>query len=641
MVCQQLCRLQIDVKGETNMMRKPFFALAVLLLLLAFGVLTASGQGDSAGEAGQVPIITTATNTVGVGTYVAAEAYAVPAGEDVAAQPVQAFILPYGITPDMAVTTLADFVQPEPAVEGFTFDWALEAPEGSAAELTPGTVAIFMADVEGQYVLSLTATDADGNSGATTWTVYATTYVGVGVMAGGEPDVTQCAFCHADQTDAWLSTAHASFFTRGINGEVSDSYGPAALHSSTTGFDNRPEAENNGFDDVARAQGWSFPETLDPGNWDAMVAEYPEVAALANIQCESCHGPGSLHVNRAEMGGDPMIGLGLNYGTCAQCHAADPHHAIPQQWELSAHADKTAEAFWYPIGEDHAACVACHSGVGFIDAAMGLPPEERRVDYQVITCAVCHDPHDAEHPGQLRIFDAVVLPDGTDVSDAGAAATCMTCHNARTDPVTAVEGERFSTPHYSTAAELMAGTGAYTWGEALPSGTHDFIIEQSCVGCHMAETAGMDGSGADMAGQGTVGGHTFAMVSPVDGTEDVAVCQACHEGVESFAFEASGDYDGDGAVETGPEEVDGLIELLGSALTDAGVEILAHYPYFNLPENAGTDIKGAVYNYKFAASGGASAHNFVYVVSALQLSYEKLTGEPVPNADLMFQAMPQ
>ncbi|MDL1950077.1 hypothetical protein FBQ97_09735, partial [Acidobacteria bacterium ACD] len=148
------------------MTRKLLLMFGLLLLLLAAGVMTASGQGE--GEDTQVPIITTATNTVGVGTYVAAEAYAVPAGEDAAAQPVQAFILPYGITPNMHVATVEDFAQPEPAVEGFTFEWGLEAPEGSAAELVQGTVALFLADVEGQYTLSLTATDANGNSGTTT-----------------------------------------------------------------------------------------------------------------------------------------------------------------------------------------------------------------------------------------------------------------------------------------------------------------------------------------------------------------------------------------------------------------------------------------------------------------------------------------
>lgn len=164
------------------MRSKPLFALGMLLLLLAAGVMSVSGQGDGeGGDLPETPLITTATNTVGLGTLVAAEAYAVPAGEDPAAEPVQAFILPYAIHPNLQGVPFDEFEQPDPAVEGFTFEWSLEAPEGSQAELASGTVASFVADVEGQYVLSLTATDDAGNSGTNTWTVNATTYVGDGI----------------------------------------------------------------------------------------------------------------------------------------------------------------------------------------------------------------------------------------------------------------------------------------------------------------------------------------------------------------------------------------------------------------------------------------------------------------------------
>src|SRR5574341_213664 len=42
-------------------------------------------------------IRTSGSHVVGIGDYVAAERYAVPAGEDPATQPTQAFILPYAV----------------------------------------------------------------------------------------------------------------------------------------------------------------------------------------------------------------------------------------------------------------------------------------------------------------------------------------------------------------------------------------------------------------------------------------------------------------------------------------------------------------------------------------------------------------
>lgn len=608
------------------MFRKFLLILSGLLILAA--VPAALGQEDEG-----IPIFTTATDSVGIGTYVAAEAYGVPAGEDPAEEPAVAIILPYGIHPNMHVMSIEEFEQPEPAVEGFTFEWSLAVPEGSSAELlADGTVAIFLADVGGDYDLTLSVTDPDGNAAETTWTVHATTYVGVGGIAE-EPVMPQCAVCHIGQTEAWWQTGHAMLFAEAIDGQASDHYGEGCIWCHTTGYNDLPTAVNGGFDDVAEEAGWTFPEVLEEGNWEEMKAEYPEVAGMALIQCESCHGPGADH-----FAGDPTemgpIGLGLAYGTCAQCHAEEPYHIYPQQWETSAHAETNARAFTYPIGQDHASCVHCHSGAGFIDFANGIPEEQRRTDYQVITCAVCHDPHDISNPNQLRVFDMAMLPDGTEVTEAGAAATCMTCHNARRGPVTSVEGERFGTPHYSTAAELMYGVGGYTWGEELPSGLHGMLVENTCIGCHMAPTPGEDEEGNPLPGRHEIGGHTFAMISE-EGVENLAACESCHQGIETFDLEASGDYDGDGTVEVASAEIEGLRGLLEEAIVGAGVEVLDHYPYFNLPEDAGTDVKGAVWNLKFSESGGTAAHNFAYTVSLLQLSYEKLAGEPVPNAEIL------
>lgn len=613
--------------------RKAVLAIVTGLLLLVFGAVVALGQGP--GDIAEMPIVTTASNVVGVGTYVAAQAYGIPAGSDPAAQPAQAIVLPYGIQPNMMLTDIADFVQPDPLVPDFTFEWSLSPAEGSSAELITGNVAIFMADVEGVYDLTLTATDANGNVGETTWTVYATTYVGNGYWDEEKND-DQCTDCHDDMAAAWAGTGHASMFTRAIDGMVSDHYGPDCITCHTTGFNNRPEAVNGGFDDVATEAGWTFPETLEPGNWDALLAEHPEVAGMANIQCESCHGPGYLHVFESSRR-EPMISRGLEYGVCAQCHAEEPYHVFPQEWELSGHAMANAQAFTYPIGEDRASCVRCHSGAGYIDTVNG--EEEPRTNYQVITCAVCHDPHDAANPNQLRVFDSVVLPDGTEVADAGPAATCMSCHNARRNAVETVEGTAtggsFSTPHYSTGAELMYATGGYTWGETLPTSTHGRVVEGQCIGCHMGATPGMDADGNPLPGHQTVGEHTFAMVSPVDGTENVGICQQCHDGATSFEFEARRDYDGDGTIESNQAEVEGLRELIQAAVVEAGVTVLDHHPYYEFAENTSVDVYGAVWNLKFTEAGGTAVHNLRYVVSLLQLSYEKLTGEPVPGATIL------
>lgn len=618
-------------------------ACLLVALVLVSGVMSVSGQGGDPFE--PVPIITSATDSVGIGSYVAAEAYAVAAGEDPEAQPVQAYIFPYGIYPAMQVTAIEDFVQPDPAVEGFTFEWSLTAPEGSAADVMQGTVGIFMADVEGQYDLTLTATDADGNAGTATWTVFATSYVGVGGFTG-RPEFPECGTCHTEKGFAWYGTAHATYFIRGIDGQV-EGFGPEAISRATTGFDNSAGAVNGGFDDVAAEAGWTWPESLAEGNWSAMTGEFPQVADMANIQCEACHGPGAMHPTSVAESPHPKISSGMDYGTCAQCHAVDETHSIPQQWENSAHADKNAQAFWYPIGEDRTSCVSCHSGLGFIDAASGVPTDQLRTDYQIITCAVCHDPHDATSPNQLRVFDSVVLPDGTEVANAGPAATCMSCHNARRDAVSTVEGAAeggdFSTPHYSTAAELMNGTGAYSWGETLPSTMHGMMIQGTCVTCHMADTPGMDDMGtaddpADdqpLPGHNAVGGHSFAMTSP-DGVQNLAVCAGCHGPQESFEFVSLFDYDGDGDAETNDAEVAGLRELLEAAVVEKGVVVLDSHPYYEIPEDATVDVYGAVWNLKFFEDPASPVHNLKYTVSALQLSYEKLTGSPVPDAELLY-----
>ena len=596
-------------------------------------------------EYGVVPVTTSATNVVGVGSYVAAEPYARIVGEEEEAS-VRAFIMPYGIYPDMHVYNIEAFNYEEQNYkresEGFRYQWALEVPEGSNARLLKDHLALFLTDIPGEYVLSLVAFDESGNSAEISWTVWAGTYV-TNKGLDAEPEGPECAACHQYEVAAWSKTSHATKLENGLNGNEGNTYGEVCIWCHTTGFNDRPEAVNGGFDDLMVGYGWSFPEELGPGVFNEFVRSYPEVAALGNIQCETCHGPGSDHE------GEGPIGNSLEYGVCTQCHALNPAYNAPIQWELSAHAQTDSRSFWLPIEEGREECAQCHSGKGFIDFVSGFTPEVGGYEFQVISCAVCHDPHDVFSPNQLRVFGSVTLPDGSLLEGYGVASTCMVCHNQHYDSndviLDSIEeglytGENFVPPHYSAATELLIGTGGYTWGEILPASPHIFALDGLCVRCHMVSTPGMDDMGTPndfsddvpLPGHDTVGEHTFAMVSSVDETENIGACLSCHEDMVTFDLDAKGDYDGDGVVETNALEIDGLIAILQHELDLKGVEFLENYPYYEIPVGVDKDVLGGVWNYHLLVNNNVPAHNLKYLVSLAQLTYEKLSGYPLPNA---------
>lgn len=573
-------------------------------------------------------LTTTSLDVIGVGSYAAAQPFAL-AGEEGP----EAVVLPYSIAPNDGVDDPAAFEGPPALQEDYTFTWSLVAPEASsAALLESGAVAYWLADVPGAYALTLEAQDAEGNSGTATWTVTASTYVGVGGLVGDAPTPPQCASCHAGKAVEWGETAHALLFEFGANGGEGDHYSASCIYCHTTGFNNWPEAVNGGFDDLAAGSDWLFPDTSQTGGYDAMVVEYPEITAMTGIQCESCHGPGAAHYT-ADVEAVGPIGVSLEVGTCAQCHNRGSHHKNPRQWVLSGHGEATSMAFTYGHVVGNTECAPCHSGEALIDMAKGL--DEIRAGYQPVSCAVCHDPHSEENPAQVRVYDdaLISLPDGTEITGAGASALCMSCHQSRTAAVGEVEGEGdLGLPHYSTAAELLNDTGGYTWGEIVENSAHSALVEDTCVACHMAASPGMNDMGTPdnsdddepLPGHLTVGEHTFAMVSPVDGAENIGACIGCHTKAQSLDWIAKDDYDGDGALESCSEEIEGLRDLLYEAMIAQGVVDLGHHPYFELPEEASLDLRGAVFNYKFTGSGGSAVHNFKRTLGLLQLSLEKL-----------------
>lgn len=468
----------------------------------------------------------------------------------------------------------------------------------------------FTPDVAGVYVIEF----SDGSANVATITINAAMYLGA--KAGD----SNCQLCHSgavnnqDQYNPWSQTGHADIMTRGIEGTLSSHYGENCLECHTTGYD--PYAENDGFDDHS----FEFPDSLYEGKFAELVEEYPEAMEFANVQCESCHGPGGNHIGVTE---NSRMVSSLDAANCAYCHDDGSHHVYPEQWDVSVHANPASMGY----AGGRAGCANCHSGSGFVAYVKGgQQPLSEAPEPVAITCAVCHDPHDATNPAQLRLVTAT-LENGYEVQLGNEGRLCINCHKSRRDAVDYTDNylDNLSShfgPHYGTQADLLVGQNAVTWGEELPTSPHLQAIEKACVGCHMGPAVVEEGEHVALAG-----GHTFSMTTP-DGKANVDACTDCHGDIgETFAekkFYMSGiaDHDGDGIEEGLQEEVHGLLEEI---LTYLPVDETGHVA---ITDSSITQVQAqAAFNYMMVENDGSlGMHNPEYIVSLLKLSLAKLKG---------------
>ena len=488
------------------------------------------------------------------------------------------------------------------------------APDGSEADVADETeldsanyVVSFVPDLEGTYVVEVT----DGANTATL-TINAGLYEGI--ADGG------CNFCHADKVTEWEGTGHASMLERGLDGALSAGYGASCIGCHTVGND--PFANNNGFDDRT----FVFPDTLYPGVYAATLAAYPDAMKLANIQCESCHGPGSAHMGDVT---DSKMVASLDAQACAICHDEGSHHAFPAQWRMSVHGNPTTLS-----RGTRSSCAECHSGSAFNAwvengkdlTGVTIPTPEP------ISCAVCHDPHSAENEHQMRMVDDVVLGNGLVVSDGGNGKLCMNCHKGRRDTPTYTGT---SGPHHGPQTDVLVGANAYTFGKILPSSPHLQATENACADCHMAGGI-WDDARDEVASSG---GHSFSMVNSY-GEDHVEVCEPCHGDVgtsfneKKYFFQGNADHDGDGTEEGIQEEIHGLLEELGMLLPPLGS------PEVDLPDEYTETERKAAFNYLFIEEDRSSGvHNPAFAVALLKVSIQavmnsSLDGEIVAIEDV-------
>jgi hypothetical protein len=472
----------------------------------------------------------------------------------------------------------------------------------------------FRPDVVGSYTVLATITTL--SSGTTNLSINITAATWLGVSA--------CQGCHSGAFPgipniypSYTNTPHASMFTLAIDGLKSSHYNQSCIVCHTLGYDTNSFAVNGGFDDWATLLDWKFPSVLTNGNWAAMPQQLKN---LSNIQCEHCHGPGSLH--QSFSGSTNVISISYDAGDCTQCHDELPNHGKGAEWANSMHAVTTR----HPAG--NATCVGCHTAPGFIGRMSGW--SYTNTDYVAITCQTCHDPHSynaVSNPEELRVnlTNSVTLMDGTVVTNAGLGTLCMECHHARVDGevyAATTPGSAYFGPHEGPQADMIEGVNGFTYGQTIPSSAHHDAVANTCVTCHMQTVASTN---VDFL---HVGGHTFNVGWDGDAThpaEDLtAACQQCHgSAIADFDFPLQ-DYDGDGVIEGVQTEVQNLVNKLAYLLPPVG------QPKSDITiDSTWTQPQlEAAYNYRFVQKDGSMGiHNTAYAVGLLKASIANLTGD--------------
>jgi hypothetical protein len=426
-----------------------------------------------------------------------------------------------------------------------TYDWAASGP-GGAVTLDDATLQNpgFTPNSSGLYTVTVTDTTQLPGTDVITLEIYAGTFRGiiVGEDANGRPvSDGLCTGCHSgfapDKFTPWAETGHAEIFTNNLN--TSSYYNPGCFSCHLVGYD--PDADNGGADEAS-----DFAAFLSSGllgspasdNWSNVLANYPDTAQLANIQCENCHGPQMGGGHAGDRFGDPyQPRVSLSSDVCATCHGEPLRHARFQQWQLSAHAN-----YEVAIDEgDSGSCSRCHTANGFLtwlpilldDDPLTDPTANITVTWTADevhpqTCATCHDPHAAgtttgvDTDARVRISgNTPPLIAGFQAIGVGRGAICMTCHNSRRGlrnesiyPGLSLS-DRTRAPHGSAQSDVLMGQNAY-FVTVGTRGKHASAVEDTCVNCHMEKTPPPALLSYNLGGTN----HTF-FASP-------EICSSCH-----------------------------------------------------------------------------------------------------------------
>jgi DmsE family decaheme c-type cytochrome len=203
-----------------------------------------------------------------------------------------------------------------------------------------------------------------------------------------------------------------------------------------------------------------------------------EVAGKDVHGCESCHGPGSAHV---EAGGDKTKIFSFKNvksddvtARCLECHENNQDHQAFQSSKhsragvtcTSCHTVHDAKDPSQLIQKDPGLCYTCHAK----EKAAFMKPFHHRVNEGLVKCSDCHNVHGGNVEHQLR-------------STGSEDAVCFQCHSEKRGPFVfehaPVKTEGCSachSPHGSNNPRLLTRARVNTL----------------CLGCHSALSGGMN-----------------------------------------------------------------------------------------------------------------------------------------------------
>lgn len=398
---------------------------------------------------------------------------------------------------------LAKFTAQGTTLYYYSYNGNSSAPDWKLSETNPMVGVSFTARLytaNGAYFVDLT--DIKGSSGTATYEVemsygggiYKQRYV---TMIGGSRYILPIQFNYQGQTDE--SQPFSRWMWQQYNAQNWYNEATPALKTPalTKAFDNNcAGCHFTGFSLTGDLMS-GFKAHATPDVNGEMDFDGDGLLESLNVTCESCHGPGSEHWERAG-GGHAIVTPRLltperEVTICAQCHTralgvAGNSTETPLDSNgnmiragtsrrdfLAQYVTKLDDGLWDSTKGD-----GLHSKKHHQQASDFLKSGKYRNGAALMTCASCHDPHgNSDLPHQM-------LGTLDNANPSVGEGICMSCH-AATFPAGATFALR-QQAHYASMgiADLSMG-------------------DIGCVDCHMPKTA-KSGSGLKQA---TIDGLTF------------------------------------------------------------------------------------------------------------------------------------